>query len=139
MKDSKTLKEEIVALQAQLTVAIQQESFTLICEAEYGKVPEYKDAIGFFDITKLKRILRGLHDGKACLVEHSLYGRYRVYMNPQRNRIFVCGLQKDSFKTDRTIKKINEENVVNFMLKHPCDWYTIEPDYAIKLWPNITL
>lgn len=139
MKDSERLREEIAELEAKLTVAIQQESFTLICDAEYGRAKEFKDAIGFFDITKLKRILKALHEGKVLVVEHLAHGRYRVYMNPQRNRIFVYGLKRDSFIVDSKIKKITESTIINYMLKYPCDWYAMTPEYAMTLWPDITL
>lgn len=78
------------------------------------------EMIGFFNIGKAKILLNELNKGSQLQFRRNDMGIFNVYMNPQRNRIFVS-CDKDSDKDSSSL--FNENSVMEFIIWHPGDWY----------------
>lgn len=70
------------------------------------------DVIGFFNIGNARLIFTELYAGKTLQYRHAVYGYVYVKMNPQKNRILV---------TENV--KINEENILNFIVWAVGEWF----------------
>ena len=124
MKSAKEIKMEIKQLEDKIKNMqnqIMQLNDKLIYHPlwlDSQEVIQIHEEIGSYNIDKLCRILSSLHEGNYLLMQHEVYGEYRIHMNPQRNRIVITEMQK-------TNKHITENEIFAFMLVYPSNWYIV--------------
>lgn len=118
MKKSEELKQKIDALKKEYDIAKQEESLELIWDDSRKGIFKTCEMVGFFNLTKARLILGHLDKGDVLMLDHQALGRYKVYMNPQRNRILVEWF----YGKEGTI---NEKNIEGFILWNSGNWYVI--------------
>lgn len=73
------------------------------------------------DLNKLNKRVDLLKQGKVLYLQHMYYGTYKVYMNPQRNRILREGIcdtakRRTNFNLTYVSTSLNE---INGMIEDP--------------------
>ena len=102
------IEQKIEELQKLLNKSKEYYQYSFVCDSDWSD-----DMIGFFNMGNARKILSLLNAGKKLQCRHGVYGTVNVFMNPQRNRIFV----------ESEGGKINEENILGFIIRGRGDWY----------------
>jgi restriction endonuclease S subunit len=131
METPEEIQSQIDALKVKLRQSKEHYRYKLLTFNGIGE----DEVIGCFAIGRLKVLLRHLNMGHVLRYKSYLYGRdFTVYMNGFRNRIIVndgddkelekaCFLNPDGSTYTPYISKINEDTILNYMLRTPGEWY----------------
>ena len=112
MRKPEEIKKDINKLEQELMESKCYYEWRFLCG---DKEKNDLERIGFFNIGEQILILKSLVDGNTLKLR-CIHGDYIVKMNPQRNSIFVEGID--------TV--VNSENIANFILWYTRDWYVQE-------------
>lgn len=112
MRKPEEIKADIDVLLTELQHSTDFYQLEFLCGSTYA---DDTDKVGFFNLARTRTILRALNDGLTLLFRHGVYEDVTVKMNPQRNRI-LCETKGND---------ISEDNIINFMILHPGDWFIV--------------
>lgn len=108
MERPEVIEKQIDELKKSLHESKLHYQYEFVCNDDFSS-----DMIGFFNLSNARKILTLLHEGKHLQFRHGVFGKVDIYMNPQRNRIFV---------SDN--KDINENNIMKFIVWGVGDWFS---------------
>ncbi len=134
MKSSEEIKGEIKKLEQQYTKAVLDESKTLVWSDKTSW--DECDMIGFHNMTKGRKLLELLYEGKNLFIEHEGVGNHLVYMNPQRNCYTVYKIHhRDGLieVIDRKDSLLYKGRVDWFLFSTSGTWYEVTDDFIKNL------